>query len=83
MKKLLLGAAATMIAASPALAIHPLWEPSWRSPMSSSPPPVMGKTSGAYPYGPLNFVSPYPGPDEKAETLPTLPPRTRGHVHKR
>ena len=80
MWKLLLGAVTVLIAASPALAIHPLWEPSWRSPMSSSPPPVMGKTSGAYPYGPLQFETPYPAPWEKADTLP---PRKKRDVHKR
>jgi hypothetical protein len=79
MKKLFLGAVTVMIAASPALAGHNRG-PSWRSDASSDPPPVMGKTFGAYPYGPLQYVNPYPAPWEKADTLS---PRTKRDVHKR
>jgi hypothetical protein len=61
MKKLLLGAASVMIAASPALA-HKMG-PSWRSDASSDMPPIMGLTFGAYPYG---ARSPLQG--EKADT---------------
>jgi hypothetical protein len=61
MTKLLLGAAVVMIAASPALAGRP-GPPSWRSPASSDMPPVMGRVSAAYPYGPLQLVTPIPAP---------------------
>jgi hypothetical protein len=56
MKKLLLGAAVVMIAASPALAGRP-GPPSWRSLASSDMPPVMGRESAAYPYGPAQGLS--------------------------
>ena len=79
MKKLLLGAAVVMIAASPALAGRP-GPPSWRSPASSDMPPVMGRESAAYPYGPLQFLTPYPPPWERADTLP---PKTKRDAHKR
>jgi hypothetical protein len=78
MKKLLLCAAILVIAASPALARK--MGPSWRSDASSDPPPVMGLIFGAYPYGPLQYVNPYPVPGEKADTLS---PRTKQNVHKR
>jgi hypothetical protein len=69
MKKLLLGAVTMMIVASPALAGHNRG-PSWRSDASSDPPPVMGKTFGAYPYGPRQYEN-------------TLPPRTKRDAHTR
>jgi len=56
--------------------------PSWRSPASSNLPPVMGKTSAAYPYGPLEFKDPYGGPLQGERADPS-PPRTRRDVHKR
>jgi hypothetical protein len=93
MKKLLFAAVITMIVVSSALAggigaggsgmsIEDRCKgcPSWRSPASSDMPPVMGRYSGAYPYGPLNFVSPYPGPGERADALPL---RKKRDVHKR
>ena len=92
MKKLVLGTVITMIVVSPALAGGGDGMdlradgcrgcPSWRSPASSELPPVMGRTSGAWPFGPLEFKDPYGGPlqGEKADTLP---PRAKRDVHKR
>ena len=93
MKKLLFGTVITMIGVSPALAGGGNDNmdlggggckgcPSWRSPASSDLPPVMGRISGAWPYGPLEFKDPYGGPPQgqKAETLP---PKTKRDVHRR
>ena len=90
MKKLLFSAAITMIVVSPALGGMGDYLnsgsckgcPSWRSPASSDPPPVMGKTFGAYPYGPLQFRNPYGGPFQGEKADPS-PPRTKRDVHKR
>ena len=89
MKKLLFSAAITMIVVSPALGGMGDYLssgsckgcPSWRSPASSNLPPVMGKTSAAYPYGPLEFKDPYGGPLQ-GERADTLPPKTKRDIHR-
>ena len=89
MKKLLFGTVITMIVVSPVLGGMGDYLssgsckgcPSWRSPASSNLPPVMGKTSAAYPYGPLEFKDPYGGPLQGERADPS-PPRTKRNVHK-
>ena len=91
MKKLFGGTMITMIVVSPAVGGGMMDNigdggckgcPSWRSPASSNLPPVMGKTSAAYPYGPLEFKDPYGGPLQGERADPS-PLRTKRNVHRR